>query len=190
MSKLQLFTLAFLLTAAVLLIDIYLHRPGRNAPKLVPVAPNVYITAQLAPKNLPFLRTRDIDTLVDIRPDGEADDEAPSAQIDRASRLNGLDFHYIPVPHEYIPDEAVSALGDVLSHQPGRTVLYCRSGHRAVRTFALAEASQPRGPSVDAILQMVRTAGFSADDLRDDIAQRIAHRTTPAATKPDERPNS
>ena len=189
MSKPRLFVLSVLLTMAVLLVDIYLHRPGRYAPKLIRVAGNVFITSQLAPENLPALRYQRIHTLVDIRPDGESRDQTPSTEIASASVRNRLDFHYIPVPHENIPDDAVAALDGVLAQGPYRTVLYCRSGRRAVRTFALARASQPDGPSADAILAMAHTAGFSADDLRVDIARRISQRPNPLTFKTDEHPN-
>jgi uncharacterized protein (TIGR01244 family) len=117
-----------------------------------------------------------------MRPDGEAADQAPSAEIKNAAERDGLGFHYIPVPHESIPEADVQALSEVLSHDNMPAVLYCRTGRRAVRLFALVEASRVDGPGADAILGTVRAAGFSADDLREDIARRLANRTSaPAA---------
>ena len=187
MSRLKLFALSFLLTFAVLLAWIYLRRVP-SSPKLVRVADRVFVTSQLTPDNLFWVRRRGIRVLVDIRPDGESPDQASSSEIAEAAQRLSLDFHYIPVPHETIPDSAVTALNDVLSSRPTSAVLYCHSGRRAVRTFALAEASRPDGPGADAILDMVRAAGFSADDLRDNLARRIALRSDPPTRQTDEHP--
>lgn len=92
-------------------------------------------------------------------------------------------FLYIPVPHESIPESAVAALDHALSEDPRSAVLYCRTGRRAARLFALVQASRSDGPGADEIFKMVSAAGFSAEDLKDDINQRIAHRGgAPSAT--------
>ena len=53
-----------------------------------------------------------------------------------------------------------------------------------MRTFALVEASRVDGPSYDDIIKMVKQAGFSADDLKDNINERISKRKTTAEEKP------
>lgn len=190
MTNSRLFVVSFLFTAAVFSGYFYLHRPSKAEsirPVLVPVGDDRFVTSQLTPNGVRFLRNRGVTTIVDIRPDGEAKDQTPSSEIKTASQRYGIRFHYIPVPHESIPDSAVDTLSGVLAEQAGPVVLYCRSGRRAVRTLALAEASQPDGPETDAILAMVKAAGFAADDLRDNITQRISRRNQPTARKTDER---
>jgi protein tyrosine phosphatase (PTP) superfamily phosphohydrolase (DUF442 family) len=63
-----------------------------------------------------------------------------------------------------------------LEKEPKPAALYCRTGRRAARLFALAEAARFNGPDADAIAQMVRNAGFAADDLAPEIANRISRR--------------
>ena len=145
-----------------------------------PVMERIYVASQLRPADLPTLPQCGFKTVVDIRPDGEAAGQIPSAEIGQRLKELGMDFHYIPVPHGTIPDTAVDALGDVLSHDSQPVLLYCRTGRRAVRTLALSEASRLEGPSLDQILNMVREAGFDAEDLKDNIAGRIARRGDPA----------
>jgi uncharacterized protein (TIGR01244 family) len=135
----------------------------------------VYVTEQVGPQDLPDLADR-FAVVVDLRPDGEAQDQASSAEIGDAARALGLAFFYVPVPHEAIPPDAVTRLGDALDETTGDALLYCRSGKRATRTFALVQASDPDGPTADEILGMVRDAGYSAEDLRAEIAARIAKR--------------
>ncbi len=180
MFKLKLFFITFVATACVLLSIIYVHRARYAAnPKLNPLTDGLFVTSQLKPEDMPALKLQGFKNIVDLRPDGEADDQAPSLAIKQAAEENGLAFHYIPVPHGDIPKDAVDALHRVLADQTAQTVLYCRTGNRAVRTFALVEASRADGPSADAILRMTRDAGFAADDLKDDINQRIARRQRP-----------
>ena len=180
MANLKLFTWSFLITAGLFLALIYHGRsrslPG-DSPQLIQVGEDLFITSQLTPHGVGLLKRRGVGSLVDLRPDGEDPAQSSSKLIEAFSKAQGMDFHYIPVPHEQIPESAVAALGEVLSRRTTPTVLYCRSGKRAVRTFALAEASRTDGPATDAICDMVSKAGFSADDLKDNINERISKRT-------------
>lgn len=187
MSKGKLFLISFGTTTLLVCLLIFLggsRRPRFRPPKLIPIAENIYLTSQLETSNIPALRMRAIRTIVDIRPDGEDQNQAPSSAIEAAARENNLRFHYIPVPHNGIPDSAVTALDHALSGDAGRTVLYCRTGRRAVRLYALVLASRPNGPSTETILKMVSDASFSADDLKEEITQRISHRNTAEAANP------
>jgi uncharacterized protein (TIGR01244 family) len=173
-------TVAFLPCLAMLRnarVKSYRTFPSIQSPRLVPVSEHIAITAQLQPNDIPILGRSGINTIVDIRPDGEATGQPSSKGLAKIAEKNLIEFHYIPVPHETIPEEAVQKLRDVLADPAGRTVLYCRTGRRAVRLFALVEASRPGGPDSKAILDMVRKAGFSAIDLKDDIARRISQRS-------------
>jgi uncharacterized protein (TIGR01244 family) len=173
----RLFFISMFATIAVVILAAY-FLDGQKAKHgaLVQVAHDLFITSQLQPDDFRRLSRRGIRTVVDIRPDGEAGDQPSSAKMEQAAQPYHIAFHYIPVPHENIPDEAVSKLGEVLSARKDPAVLYCRTGRRAVRLLALAQAAQVDGPGADSILTMVRTAGFTAEDLKDQIVQRISQR--------------
>ena len=177
MSNARLFTISLLVTVVTMLGVLFVKHLRASSPKLVHLSGKVFVSSQLKQKDFPLLRKRGFETIVDFRPDGEDREQPPSTLIEAASKANGMKFHYIPVPHEGIPDEAVKTLGDVLSEGSPRCVLYCRTGRRAVKTFALVEASRADGPAMTAILEMVRASGFSADDISDRIARRIAERS-------------
>ncbi len=191
-SKRKLFWQAFL-AAVMLTIAAYFVTPlferkinfqryVESQVILSPVGGDVSITSQLRPGYIYELSRRHIRTLVDVRPDGEEQRQASSDEMRSAAENVGIDFYYIPVPHESIPDKAVMELSDVLSRGKTPTVLYCRTGKRAARLYALAEASRASGAGMDDILKLVRDAGFDAEDLKDDLARRIALReTTPTA---------
>jgi uncharacterized protein (TIGR01244 family) len=115
-------------------------------------------------------------TIIDLRPDGEAPDQPSAAQMGQEAHASGLGFAYVPVPHGAIPDSAVAALRSALADHPGPVLLYCRSGKRAARTWGLVEASRSGGADVEAILAAVKASGQSADDLRAQLAERVAAR--------------
>jgi len=178
MTKWKLFTAAFLITTVAMTVVNYIdHRNSATTrPKLTQISNGVFITSQLHPDAITSLKRRGIRTVVDIRPDGEDAGQPSSTEIERAAKTKDVSFYYIPVPHENIPDTAVDELSAAMNASRLPTVLYCRTGRRAVRLFALAEATRSDGPSADSISLMVKKAGFSADDLRDAIAKRINSR--------------
>lgn len=185
MSNFKLFGLTFVCTITVVVGYFYLdhRRQVSQQPTLTQLTDQVFLTAQLKPGNMRSLSQRQIKTVIDMRPDGEAADQPTSEQMQRTARAMNMEFHYIPVPHESIPDEAVDSLHAVLKDNQEPMVLYCRTGRRAARLYALAEASLSGGPNADDILARVRAAGFDAEDLARDITRRIASRgkTQPGA---------
>lgn len=138
------------------------------------------VTTQLHPVDLAAVARRYV-AVVDLRPDGEAAGQPSSREMAVAARQSGLPFSYIPVPHGEIPQEAVERLRAVLDQGNGAVLLYCRSGKRAARTWALAEASRPDGLSVAEILAAVQGVGQDAGDLegRIQLAVKARRREAP-----------
>ena len=184
MSKMKLFALSTVATASVMLVVLYIQRPRpRAVPVLVSEAASVYISPQLSLRDVGYMRQYGIHSIVDMRPDGEVQDEPTHLEMEQFAKAVGIDFSYIPVPHESIPPATVNELSDVLLTSQKPVLLYCRTGRRAVRTFAMSEASRHDGPDADTILTMVKHAGFTAEDLRPEIVSRIAARTVVVEAK-------
>jgi uncharacterized protein (TIGR01244 family) len=187
-GKKSIFGIAFLCGLVGVLGASYLGRPQSQQstapPQRFHSAPTsalrfddgIYVTQQLAESDVASFRKQGFATLIDIRPDGEAPDQPPSAAMRSKAQANQMRFSYIPVPHGEIPASAVIALADAIDRSPRPILLYCRSGRRAARSLSLYEASRSDGPSATTILAMARSAGQSADDLKDEIDRRIAHR--------------
>jgi len=176
--KLKLFLSSFLLTFGILLAIVYISHLQRKQrdPKPLLGANGIFFTSQLEIRDLGRYERFGFKTIVDIRPDGEASDQPSSKEMSEVATLEKLHFHYIPVPHESIPATAVTELGQVLAQEEKPVVLYCRTGRRAVRLFALEEASRFGGPDSGAVEAMVKAAGFNADDLKQEITKRISER--------------
>jgi uncharacterized protein (TIGR01244 family) len=151
-------------------------RRAQRSVAAKPLAVSVWVTEQINESQLADIKAKGFRTVVDLRPDGEAVDQPPAAEMARAAQASGLGFSYIPVPHGDIPTAAVDALDQALAQSDKPLLLYCRSGRRAARTWALAEASRPGGLDAAAIQAAARAAGQSADDLAAQIGVRIAAR--------------
>jgi uncharacterized protein (TIGR01244 family) len=137
---------------------------------------DIWLSDQLQIDVLPKLKARGIGTIIDLRPDGEAADQPPSFAVESAARALQIEFAYIPVPHGDIPDSAVATLSKALESSPRPVLLYCRSGRRAARTWALAEASRSGGLDAEGIREAVAQVGQPTDGLDGAITRRITQR--------------
>lgn len=178
------FGVAVLAGAALVLGISAMDKFHRRAADAREISGGVWVTEQITPRQVAQYKARGFHAVVDLRPDGEDVGQPSSAEVGHAAQRQGLSFAYVPVPHGAIPDTAVDSLAEALTHAERPVLLYCRSGRRAARTWALAEASRPGGLEAVAIEAAVSSAGQAADDLHELIAARIAARSTPLRSEP------
>lgn len=145
-------------------------------PATRPIADGIAISEQLRPADVTRLARQGFRTLVAMRPDGEAPDQPSSTAMADAARSAGMSFAYVPTPNGRVAPETVEALARTLDASGRPVLLYCRSGNRAARVWALSEASRAGGVNAQAIATAVRGAGHNADDLASEIDARIARR--------------
>ena len=137
---------------------------------------DIAVTEQLHLDGLGSVQAQGFNTIIDLRPDGEAPDQPAADEVRRAASRSGLFFAYVPVPHGEIPPATVDALAQALNGTPRPVLLYCRTGRRAARTWALVEAKRRGGMEARAIERAVENAGQSASDLDDMINADVATR--------------
>jgi uncharacterized protein (TIGR01244 family) len=163
--------------AAVILWNVVdrVSAPSEVVPRQL--ADGIWVSEQVTPEQLPAFKARDIKAVIDLRPDGEVPDQPSSNVMADAAAKAGLQFAYIPVAHSDAPPAAaVDALVQSLAKLDKPVLLYCRSGRRAVRTWALAEASRAGGLDTAAIEEAAKAAGQTTDGLHDMITARVAAR--------------
>ena len=94
-------------------------------------------------------------SIINNRPDGEADDQPSSSVMEAAVRRAALEYRYIPVVSGSISDSQAQDFAAALAELPGPILAFCRSGMRSTMLWALqADAS------ADAIVQTARAAGY------------------------------
>jgi uncharacterized protein (TIGR01244 family) len=141
------------------------------------LVPGILVASQINSSDLSAARERGVKAVIGMRPDGEEIGQPTASILGDAARMQNLRFAYVPVPHGEMPDTVVDELTAALSASgEGPILLYCRSGRRAARAWALAEASRTGGLSPEEIESAVRRVGQPIDDLADRIRTRITAR--------------
>lgn len=84
--------------------------------------------------------------IVNNRPEGEAGDQTPGAEIEAAARAAGLNYRAIPIGHSGFSRAQIEAMAEALERADGPVLGYCRSGTRSTLLWALAQASRGKDP--------------------------------------------
>lgn len=96
--------------------------------------------------------------LINNRPDGEAPDQTPGADIEAAARAAGMDYAFIPITGGPTPDQVQQETA-LLAEATGPVLAYCRSGTRSIVTWSIGQAmagARPRGE----LVSLGRDAGY------------------------------
>jgi uncharacterized protein (TIGR01244 family) len=109
-------------------------------------------------------RARGITLIVNNRPEGEADDQVPGADIEAAARAAGIAYLAIPVTPGGFREEQVEAMAGALAQASGPVLAYCRSGTRSTLLWSLAQAKG--GRAVDEIAAVAARAGYDVAPIR------------------------
>ena len=102
--------------------------------------------------------------IVNNRPEGEAEDQTPGAEIETAARAAGIDYLAIPIGHGGFSRPQVDALAEAFDKADGPVLGYCRSGTRSTFLWALARAS--RGEDPDTLAAAAAEAGYDLSPIR------------------------
>jgi uncharacterized protein (TIGR01244 family) len=140
------------------------------------LTPTIAIKGQLSLADIPSAQASGYTTIIDMRPDGEAADQPTATAMQSRVSAAGLSFAYVPTAPGPISEATVKSLMQALYEAKGPVLLYCRSGSRSSRVWALAEASRAGGKSSAEILARVRAVGHDVSDLSSDIERRVASR--------------
>jgi len=102
--------------------------------------------------------------IVNNRPEDEAPDQTPGAEIEAAARAAGIDYVAVPVTHAGFSQHQVDAMVHALASADGSVLAYCRSGTRSTLLWALARAKAGDNPSV--IASKAAQAGYDVSPVR------------------------
>ena len=102
--------------------------------------------------------------IVNNRPEGEAEDQVPGAQIEAATHDAGMDYRAIPVSHAGFSEDQVRAMAEALGQAEGPVLAYCRSGTRSTLLWSLAQASLGHNP--DELAAAAANGGYDLAPIR------------------------
>ena len=123
------------------------------------------VSGQIQPADIAELKGAGVTMIVNNRPDGEAPDQVPGAEIAQAASQSGLDYVAIPVDHSGFSEAQVAAMREALDRAgESRLLAYCRSGTRSTLLWALARASM--GDDPEALTGAAAGAGYDVGPVR------------------------
>ena len=135
-------------------------------PTLHPLTDRLSVTAQIEVDDIAELATQGVRSIINNRPDGEADDQPSSAELQAAAQQAGLAYQYIPVTHGPLLANQVDAFAAALRDLPAPVLAFCRSGNRCSILWAL----QAEG-TADAIIDAALGAGYDLSWLRPQLSR-------------------
>ena len=119
----------------------------------------VFVSPQIDADDVAAARELGVALIVNNRPEGESEDQAPGAEIAQAASEEGLDYVAIPVIHTGFSEAQVAAMREALDRAgDSRLLAYCRSGTRSTLLWALAEASAGEDP--EQLRESAANAGY------------------------------
>jgi uncharacterized protein (TIGR01244 family) len=102
--------------------------------------------------------------IINNRPEGEAEDQVPGAEIARAAAAAGVEYRAIPVTHAGFSEQQVQEMREAIDGARGPVLAYCRSGTRSTLLWALAQAKAGGDP--EAIATVTAGAGYDVAPIR------------------------
>lgn len=119
------------------------------------------VAPQIEPADVAAIAAQGFRSVINNRPDGEADDQPATAAIEAAARQAGLDYRYLPVVSGQVQDAQARAFAAALETLPGPVLAFCRTGTRCASLWVL----QAQGDA-DAVLATAHAAGYDLAALR------------------------
>ena len=131
------------------------------------LTPELSVSPQIVPADVPALQAAGYRALVCNRPDGEGNDQPLFSEIEEAARACGIEAHYLPAESGKVSDRQGAEFGALLARLPKPVLAYCRTGMRSTTMWALSQSGKrPLSEIIDAASH----AGF---DLKG-VVRRIA----------------
>lgn len=121
------------------------------------LSPQVSVSPQVLPGELADIAAAGFRSVINNRPDGEAEDQPTSAAMAEAAAAQGLAYRYIPVVPGQYASTVIDAMAQALGELPAPVLAFCRTGTRSTSLWALQAA---RDGDADTLVKMAGDAGY------------------------------
>jgi uncharacterized protein (TIGR01244 family) len=138
-----------------------------------PLTENYAVSPQIAPTDLPAIKTAGFTTVIDNRPDTEIPPEFQTPAMKAAAEALGLTFVANPVIGGALTAANVEAQRVAIAASTGPVLAYCASGNRSSVVWALASAgTRP----TDELISIPARFGYQLEGVRGQIDALAAQR--------------
>lgn len=107
--------------------------------RVLELAPQVYVTGQLFEADLKLIAKQDVRTIMDNRPDDEANESPLSADLAKAAEEVGITFVHYPVAPGPITAEAAEAYAKACAELERPLLIFGRSAARSMKIWEMSE---------------------------------------------------
>lgn len=128
-----------------------------------PITADYAVSPQIDPADMAAIKAAGFGTIIDNRPDAEIPPSHQTAAMQAAAAAAGLNFVAIPVTHQGLNMEMVTAQRDVLEAAEAPVLAYCASGTRSTIVWALGQAALM---PVDEIIAAAAKQGYDLGGMR------------------------
>lgn len=130
------------------------------------LSPNLAVSPQIRPEDIPMLAEAGFRVLVNNRPDEEIASDLDHDVMGRAAEAAGMSYHFLPFHPGQITPQLITDFTEATAGR-GPVIAYCRSGHRSTVLWALSQAGKrPEGE----ILEAATRAGYDLSPVQPLIA--------------------
>jgi uncharacterized protein (TIGR01244 family) len=136
------------------------------------VTPSFWASPQITSADVAEAAALGCALIVNNRPEGEAGDQTPGAEIATATRAAGMDYRAVPIAPGGFSEDQVHAMAEALAQARGPVLAYCRSGTRSTLLWSLVQAMDGRDPA--AIAAEAAGAGYDVAPIRPLLDQLAA----------------
>jgi sulfide:quinone oxidoreductase len=135
------------------------------------LSPRFFVSEQITTADLGVASAQGIKTVINNRPDNEAQGQPRSADLAAAAEELGMQFVNLPVVAGRLTDENIDQFERANRTLQGPILMYCHTGTRSTCLWALNEA---KTLDVDAVMATTAQAGYDLTALRARLISRSA----------------
>lgn len=133
------------------------------------LTPFLSVIGQIQPTDMATLAATGFQTVINNRPDNEAENQPSNAEMAAAAQASGLQYYYLPVIAGQVSEQNVTDFADLLAQVKGPVLAFCRTGTRSSCLWALSEAYHLEPQRV---LDTAKIAGYDLAELLPRLEQR------------------
>jgi len=135
------------------------------------LSPRVFVSEQITTTDIGIASAQGIKTIINNRPDNEAQGQPKTADLAAAAAELGMTFIDLPVVAGKVTDEHIEQFENMYGDLQAPVLMFCRTGTRSASLWALEEA---RTLDVDAVLAAAAEAGYNLSAMRSRLVSRSA----------------
>ena len=130
------------------------------------ITPTYSVSPQIDPGDLSAIAAAGFKAIICNRPDAEVPPSHQADAMEQAAKAAGLGFTRIPVTHQGLNMDMVTAQAAAMEAAGGPVLAYCASGTRSSIVWSLSQAGKM---PTDAIIAATAKAGYELGGMRGQI---------------------